>query len=84
MENRQFIGDLPIQTVIFHSHVKLPEGNTSLKPGMVTSGDRTRLLPTLLRRTAPEKLSMDHGSLEVPNSETSHRMAVIPLKYSEG
>ena len=26
MENGPFIGDLPIQTVIFHSYVKLPEG----------------------------------------------------------
>ena len=28
LENGSFVGDLPIQIVIFHSYVKLPEGKT--------------------------------------------------------
>ena len=31
MENDPFIDDLPIEVVIFHSYVSLPEGNVSNK-----------------------------------------------------
>jgi len=30
MENDPFIDDLPIEVVIFHSYVSLPEGNVSI------------------------------------------------------
>ena len=33
MEHGPFIGDLPIQIVIFHSYVKLPEGMRIKKSG---------------------------------------------------